>query len=446
MGESEARAIKLDRRSVAPAVLAAVGEAAVLFLPLKAFAIDGVDAVGGPLRDYPFFLALFVGAVALSTALRRFKAVPSVVAVGAVAVGVVQSVAWGSGTAFGMVTGVILALLLGLRVVTLALRDWRDPIRYSFGVGAGALLIEVLIAAGGTVEWRRLLPALIAQFFLGILASRAASVRLSTPRPTEDAGQREPRRWLKATMVIVASLGLLMAAASVLGRQGGVLQWVGQGVFRLGAEAIGLLAWALAKILLRPLNWVITTLHLSLDPLSRVAQNLEGFRRNGAHKPGHASALNRFLGLLFFVLFGVLLFRALRRRREMIERFRPSDTQEPEANATPYAMLRARRQRRRVGPELPADTVRRWYAQALLALQRLGLAKRQPGTPAEYLREVIASLPDCAAEFTVLTRAYEDVRYGNRPLDLAAIERLEPHRVLLMQTLGRGPRPGAEGG
>src|SRR5206468_3482815 len=106
-GESEVQAIKLDRQSVAPAVLAAVGEAAVLFLPLKALAVDGVDATGGPLRDYPLFLALFVGAVALSTALRRFKAVPSIVAVAAVAVGVVQSVAWGSGTVFGMVMGVI---------------------------------------------------------------------------------------------------------------------------------------------------------------------------------------------------------------------------------------------------------------------------------------------------------------------------------------------------
>jgi len=439
------QAIKLDRQSVAPAVLAAVGEAAVLFLPLKALAVDGVDATGGPLRDYPLFLALFVGAVALSTALRRFKAVPSIVAVAAVAVGVVQSVAWGSGTVFGMVMGVILALLLGLRVVTLALRDWRDPIRFSFGVGAGALLVEVVIAAGGTVGWRRLLPALIAQFFFGLLASRAASVRLSTPRPADDAGQREPRRWLKATVVVVACLGLLMAAAARLGRQGGGLQWVVQGVFRLWGEAIGLLAWALAKILLRPLNWVVTTLHLNLDPLNRAAQNLEGFRRNGLHRPGRASALNRFLGLLFFVLIGFLLFRTLRRRREMIERFRPSEAHEPEANATPYAFLRARRQRRRSGPELPADTVRRWYAQALLALQRLGLTKPASGTPAEYLRDVIAILPDCAAEFTVLTRAYEDVRYGNRRFDVSAIERLEPHRVLLMETFGRSPKPVVEG-
>jgi hypothetical protein len=29
---------------------------------------------------------------------------------------------------------------------------------------------------------------------------------------------------------------------------------------------------------------------------------------------------------------------------------------------------------------------------------------------------------------------------GNRPLDEGALARLEPHRMLLMQTLGRTPR------
>jgi hypothetical protein len=233
---------------------------------------------------------------------------------------------------------------------------------------------------------------------------------------------------------------VVLVVAGLFGRRGGALQWVGQGLFRLGAELIGLMAYALAKVLLRPLNWVVTTLHLDLDPLSRLAQNLEGFRRNAAHSQlGHASALNRFLGLLFFVLIGVLVLRALRRQRELVERFRPSDMQEPEAAATPFALLRARRKRRRFGPELPTDTVRRWYAQALLALQRKGLPKPPAETPGEYLRTVIDSLPRCAAEFTVLTRAYEDVRYGDRPLDERAIQRLEPHRVLLMETISRTP-------
>jgi hypothetical protein len=240
----------------------------------------------------------------------------------------------------------------------------------------------------------------------------------------------------------VAGLAVVLVAAGLLGRRGGALQWVGQGVFRLGGELIGLMAFGLAKLLLRPLNWVVTSLHFNLEPLSRAAQNLEGFRQTAEHRGrlGHGSALNRVLGLLFFVVLGVFLFRVLRRQRELVERFRPSDVHEPETNATPYQMLRARLHRRRFGPELPADVVRRWYAQALLALRRLGLPKPPSETPAEYLLAVIRSLPACTAEFTVLTRAYEDVRYGNRPLDEQAVQRLEPHRVLLMQTLSRAPK------
>ena len=440
-------AIQLDRQSVLPAALAAAGEADVLFLPLRALAIDGVDARGGPMLTYPLFVLLFTGGVAMATALRRYKGLPSVVGVAAIVLGVGQAIVWGSGSALAMVAGVVLALVLGLRLVMLALRDWRDPIRIAFGAGVAALLVEVLIAAGDTVGWRPLLPPLIAQFFLVTLASRAASVRLSTRPGREAADHDEPRRWLRTTLVIVGGLGLVLGVSVVLGREGGVLQLVGEGVFRLIAELIGLVAFLLAKLLLRPLNWVVTSLHLSLDPLSRAAENLEGFRRTVPRQAGsnHPSALNRLLGLLFFVVFGVLLFRALRRRREMVERYRPSDLYEPEASATPFAMLRARRRRRQHGPELPADTVRRWYAQALLSLQRGGLPKPPSETPAEYLVSVVSNLPACAAEFTVLTRAYEDVRYGNRPLDLDAIERLEPHRVLLMATLRRTTNAGVRG-
>jgi hypothetical protein len=236
----------------------------------------------------------------------------------------------------------------------------------------------------------------------------------------------------------VGGVGLLLAVATVLGRQGGVLQWVGSGVFRLGAQLVALLAWALAKILLRPLSWLVTSLHVNLRALRGAAQSLEGFRKTGAHAtPGHGSMLNRVLGLLFFVALGVLLFRVLRRQRDSAERIRPSEFYEPQADATPFGWLRTRRRAKQRGQDLPADTVRRWYAQALLALQRRGLTKPPSKTPAEYLGDVNLSLPECAGEFTILTRAYEDVRYGNRHLDQEAIDRIEPHHLLLMETLRR---------
>jgi hypothetical protein len=328
--EADPAAAALDRRSVLPAALAALGEAAVLFLLFKAMAIDGFDATGGPMMVYPAFVALFVGSVGVSTALRRFRSLPSLVAGAAIVLGVLQGLVWGSGGTFSAVAGVVLALLLGFRVVALAIRDWRDPIRGSFAAGAAVLLLEVVIGSSETVGWRPLLTPIIAQFFLGSLASRAASVRLSSRPAREETDAREPRRWLRTTVIIVTALAAVLVLAVILGRRGGALQWVGQGVFRLGAELIGLMAFAMAKVLLRPLNWVVTTLHLNLEALSRAAENLEGFRQTSRQGHlGHASALNRVLGLLFFVVVGVFLVRALRRRRELIERFRPSDTSDP---------------------------------------------------------------------------------------------------------------------
>ena len=90
--------------------------------------------------------------------------------------------------------------------------------------------------------------------------------------------------------------------------------------------------------------------------------------------------------------------------------------------------------------ELPDDMVRRWYAQALLALERRGIQKPPSVTPGEYLIEVAAALPALADEFTALTRAYEEVRYGNRTFDAASLARLEPHQALLMTEVRRVPR------
>src|SRR5207247_6124087 len=72
---------------------------------------------------------------------------------------------------------------------------------------------------------------------------------------------------------------------------------------------------------------------------------------------------------------------------------------------------RTRLHRPRAKRELPADLVRRWYAEALLLLERRGLAKPAAVTPSEYLGDVARAFPATRAQFESLTRAYEDVRY-----------------------------------
>jgi hypothetical protein len=103
-----------------------------------------------------------------------------------------------------------------------------------------------------------------------------------------------------------------------------------------------------------------------------------------------------------------------------------------------------RPKRTRLRQELPADTVRRWYAETLLALEGLGLAKVPSRTPGEYLRDVTVAFPECAAGFTALTRAYEDVRYGSMRFDTERLEGLEANRQLAMTALSRAHRLRAE--
>jgi hypothetical protein len=116
------------------------------------------------------------------------------------------------------------------------------------------------------------------------------------------------------------------------------------------------------------------------------------------------------------------------------------------SEATPTSILSPTRRRKRTRPrrELPADTVRRWYAEALLALEGLGLAKGPSRTPGEFLRDVTGAFPECAAGFTALTRAYEDVRYGSMRFDANRLESLEANRQLAMTALSRARKLGVD--
>ena len=60
----------------------------------------------------------------------------------------------------------------------------------------------------------------------------------------------------------------------------------------------------------------------------------------------------------------------------------------------------------------PAEIVRRWYAEALLALEGRGVVKLEAATPAEYVGDVGWAFPEAWLAFEQLTRAYERVRYG----------------------------------
>lgn len=437
-----------DRASVLPAVLAALGESAVLYLPLRDVAINEGRVVAGPMVHYLLFVSVFAFGVGVATRLRGFSKLLPAVGGSAVVIGAVQGIWWSSGDAVTATASVVLWLLVAARVFTLALRDWRDPIGTSFGVGSGVLLAEIVLM-GGFAETRAVLPMAVPQFFLASLASRAVSLRLSTrlvrmaradstdqDRPAGGAGGRTGMG-----VLAIAVLGLLMAVAVVLGGRHGGLLLLGKLILSVVLPALAYVLAPVAKFLLEALLWLFGLLHIDLSSLRSLAQTIDKFRVRPpeATSPG-SGPMGRVLALLVLLALGYLLVRTIRVRWQRFERKGQPDEEMPEA--APMSIFAPRRRRRgpRARQELPADTVRRWYAEALLVLDRLGLPKAPSRTPGEYLRDVTFAFPECAAGFTALTRAYEDVRYGSRTFDGDTLGKLEANRQLAMTALGHADR------
>ncbi|HXJ62798.1 MAG TPA: DUF4129 domain-containing protein, partial [Actinomycetota bacterium] len=106
-----------------------------------------------------------------------------------------------------------------------------------------------------------------------------------------------------------------------------------------------------------------------------------------------------------------------------------------------FARASEARKRRKLRHELPEDTVRRLYAEALEELEERGRPRPVAQTPGEFLRTVRADLPEASAGFGVLTRAYEDVRYGRIELQPSTIESLEAEFQVLRRLIRAAPLP-----
>jgi hypothetical protein len=442
-----------DRASVLPAVLAGLAESAVLYLPLHDVATNEGHVVAGPMAHYSLFVPVFAGAVAAATRMRGFSRLLPAVGALAIGVGLTQGILWGDGDAVAVTTSVVLWLLVALRVFTLALRDWRDPISRSFGVGAAVLLAEIVLM-GRFAEARSVLPVAVPQFLLASLASRAASLRLSTravtvARSGPELGGRPPaggRRPAGMALLAMVTFGLLMGAAILLGGREGGLVVLGRAILSAVLPVLAYVLLPVARFLLEGLVWLFALLNIDLSPLRSLADTIENFRVRppDATGPG-GGAVGRVLALVVLLALGFLLVRTIRARWQGFER--KGGLEEEPLTPIPMSIFSSRRHRRRSrpGPELPADTVRRWYAEALLVLERLGLPKPPARTPGEYLRQVSLAFPECAPGFTALTRAYEDVRYGSLRFDPDTLGKIEANRRLAMAALGNARKLEEEG-
>jgi hypothetical protein len=427
-----------ELRRAVPAALAAMAEAGVIYVILHDVAINEGRAIAGPMAGYPWFVAVFTVGVALATAFRRSLLAKVAIPVVAVGMGALQATVWGRGGLAAAGTVEILALLVALRVATLAVRDWREPIGESFGFWTAVLFVEAAFVAR-TDPLGGLLPVIAGVFFAGSLASRAASVWLANRPEQAPVGLPRPRSHRSAAFLI-GVLGVAVVIALGLGVQGGPVEVSGAFLYRWVAEGLALAAGLLAFVLLPVLTWFLGLVNISIDA-QRVRDAIQRIKPVATAHGGGGAPVERIIGAIAFVLILLFLLRAIRRQWQMLQPEEPNPEPDPEPDINFVLTSRRRRGRApRLRRELPADTVRRWYAEALLALERLGLPKPPSRTPGEYLPQVSRAFPRSARGFTALTRAYEQVRYGAIVLDRDAVLRLEIERDAAMQALGQARR------
>jgi hypothetical protein len=242
----------------------------------------------------------------------------------------------------------------------------------------------------------------------------------------------------------IAAFGGVLALAVSLGRPHGLFEAVGGLAGGAVLAILTALAFLTAKILLGPVTWFFQRIHLSLAPIRSLAQRLSHLTIRpdaGQQHPFGLGWFARLLGLLVLTAAALVLVRMIHRRwpRAVPRKRAASDGSQSLAVEPPDGRgLRARRSRPH--REMPADTVRRWYAEALLALERRGLTKPPAATPAEFLNDVERAIPGCRTQFMALTRAYEDVRYGSLGVERSVMQGLEEGRTTLMETLRRMSR------
>jgi Domain of unknown function (DUF4129) len=439
------RASTDERTVVLAATLAGLAEAAVWALPVRGVAMEATGPAAGPMVSWPAFVVWFTLAVFVAAVLRHSRLLPAAGAAVGIAAGAWQAFA-GSPDAVGVVIVQVLGIGVLLRAVMLATRDWREP-SSSFGWGSAVLLVEAIMA--DRAGWMNVLPLVLPLFFLASLASRGVTTWAAPSGGTEGAPTTTSSRW---TAAVALGLGIAaggMAVAVALGTRGGVLQGMGRVAIPLGLLVLVVGGFALtekgapAALAERGVRWLaalpLIAVGVGVAWVISQRQHRRPFFRIFTGIPLHqhaqsSSTIERVFGLLLFVAIAYLLLRAFRARwaePERRGRRSTSDAIQVRAAGPLERLVRPRRRRR----ELPEEVVRRWYAQTLDLLEEKHLARTPPRTPAEFAGDVVNAMPECAPGMRSLTRAYETVRYGLRPIGRDELRSLDADRRALLATI-----------
>jgi hypothetical protein len=430
---------KPDVRELRACGLAALAEAGVLALPAHLILTESSDLRIGIWTFVLPFIVAFVAGTILVCRFRSSPNAPIVAAVGSVLLGL--RFGWGPDLNL-LVFVVVVSLLVTIRMVTLALRDWRTPYHAEFGWLSVVLGAEVLVASGPQQNWKPALVVVAPLFFVAALASRATTVW--TAGTAGELDERVRVAWVRRALLVTGGLVAAMAGAVLLGIRGGLFDRLGAALAPVGAALASFMAWSFAQ-LARPIFWLVDLLHIDPDAVRRFFERLQAnAQRAGrqAQHPGPPGLWQRLLGLAVFALVAVLLVRVIRR---FLPEAGPGESPSSPGATVTTADLPADSERSARGPafrrELPADRVRRWYAEILLELERLRMPKDPALTPAEFVPGFTGAFPDSAEGFRALTHAYEDVRYGSLSLDEGELRGLERQARSVMGTLRHAKPP-----
>ena len=423
-----------DRRTLRAASMAALAEASALCLPVHL-----VLSETAALRLGPAALAVaFLVAYTLGTLLVCLFRGSAGVAAGAAAASVLAGVAIGGGDVLRVSAAAVTLLLVAIRLVTLGMRDWAAPIGAEIAVWSTVLGVEAAIAAAGQPGWASPLVVLIPLFFGASLASRATTVwgaGADGPGGTDDAARSS---WLTRSVLAVGGLVVGMIVVVLVTVRGGFLDLLGEQfapVYRAVVDGIVFVVVLVAT----PLFWLVERVGVDPEALRELLEQLGDVGpseelQERARAAG-SSPWGRVLGLLVLAAVGLLVVGVLRRLRPRASRAVPPSSgkalaREPDPvgpERTPRVL--------RPWRELPADAVRRRYAESLLTLRHRDLPKDPWVTPAEFAPVVAAAFPACGEDFHALTHAYEDVRYGGRPPDAEVLRDLRRRQRRLLAAL-----------
>jgi len=334
-----------------------------------------------------------------------------------------------------ILTRIILFGIVGEAFVWRNLTVARSLVRWSDARNSG-------FAAIGVTALTALLPGPVDRTGLvvaGLVATAATGIALSLARSAEELALAGREAHGDTGRTTASGTAILLAILSVIGA---ILAPFTGDLIRQGGDLVAPIIGNLLYGFLLAMGYVaeffvnviqslfrggsFPALRPFAPPLSD-AEEAEALRQIEATRPFVVGAVEIVIGLVALIIVIILVDRMARERRQTLPE---GATLDREASAGEgigafLAGLLPRRSRRPAAPRddgTPAGALRALYWRYLARGDATGIAWRAAGeTPREHHdRSVIATPRNEAA--TVLVRAFEDLRYGDRDPDPATVE------------------------